>query len=85
MQKFTKIICASVAALAITACSNAADDNAEDKVEVEETNSVATQDEMDTATEVWEVCDEFGNRYPSEADAEAAGLDRAEYGATFCE
>ena len=33
----------------------------------------------------FEVCDENGNRYPSEADAEAAGLSMAEYGATYCE
>lgn len=36
------------------------------------------------ANEAIEVCDGDGNRYASEAEAEAAGLDRAEYGATYC-
>ena len=38
-----------------------------------------------TMIQVFEICDADGNRYPSEADAEAAGLDRAEYGAMVCE
>lgn len=38
-----------------------------------------------TEPEVFEFCDENGDHYPSETDAEAAGLDRAEYGATFCD
>lgn len=31
------------------------------------------------------VCDANGNSYPSEEIAELAGLERAEYGATFCQ
>ena len=31
------------------------------------------------------ICDEDGNRYASEEEAKAAGLDEAQYGATYCQ
>lgn len=37
-----------------------------------------------TVNESMVVCDENGNRYSSSADAEAAGLSQAQYGATYC-
>lgn len=36
-------------------------------------------------TKTWQVCDENGTIYQSEADAESAGLTRAQYGATYCD
>ena len=32
-----------------------------------------------------EICDEDGNRYASDEEAKAAGLDEAQYGATYCQ
>lgn len=81
MKKDFLIATASFCLFATAACSPASE-------EVE--GGMATkglQAEADTAAseaETFEVCDENGNRYPSEEDAEAAGLSRAEYGATFC-
>lgn len=43
--------------------------------------NVATSTDTDTTNEV---CDEKYNRYQTEADAKAAGLTDAEYGATYC-
>ncbi|WP_226698824.1 hypothetical protein [Qipengyuania gaetbuli] len=74
--------CAVVGALLVAACGAPAQPEAEEEVAAAaaEVEAPAAQE-----TEAFEVCDADGNRYPSEADAEAAGLDRAEYGATFCE
>ena len=87
MRASAKSVFAVVCALSVVACSGAAEEETTEEEVVEETAPAeATSDVAVTAsTEVFEVCDEDGNRYPSEADAEAAGLDRAEYGATFCE
>ena len=84
MRVSVKTILAAISAFAIVGCSGAAEE--EPAVETAETNAaeVATAQPA-PSTEAFEVCDADGNRYASEADAEAAGLDRAEYGATFCE
>ena len=74
--------CAVIGALFVAACGAPAQPEAEEEaVEV----AVDAEAPATPSTEAYEVCDEKGNRYPSEADAEAAGLERAEYGATFCE
>ncbi len=46
---------------------------------------VMTNDNKEEVTD-FAVCDEVGNLYATEEEeeAEAAGLDRAEFGATFC-
>ena len=88
MRPTLRSIVAATFALTLAACSGPADEET-----VEEAGagaeapvaSVVATDEAEPASEAFEVCDADGNRYPSEADAEAAGLDRAEYGATFCE
>ena len=87
MRASVKSVLAAVCALSIAACSGAVEEEAGQEEVVEETASAEAKSDAPVAqnTEVFEVCDGDGNRYPSEADAEAAGLDRAEYGATFCE
>lgn len=87
MTKLVKTILAAMSAFATVACSEVTEDTAVEEVAVEEAAQAAMQSEEATngPKEVFEVCDADGNRYPSEAEAEAAGLDRAEYGATFCD
>lgn len=87
MRRSLKSILVAMSAFTVVACSGAAEEEPTEEAVLEEAATAA--DAGDAATsqsaEVFEVCDENGNRYPSDADAEAAGLDRAEYGATFCE
>ncbi|MBT8428087.1 MAG: hypothetical protein KJO02_08675 [Erythrobacter sp.] len=49
----------------------------------------ATEAEAVTTEEATEdtivICDEDGNRYASDEEAKAAGLDEAQYGATYCQ
>lgn len=80
-------ILAAIASLSLVACSGATEEEPTEEVVAEETIPAegASEAVASESSEVFEVCDEDGNRYPSDADAEAAGLDRAEYGATFCE
>lgn len=92
MKPTTKALVAAMSALAVAACSGATEEAPTEEAPTEEAATeeaepAASQSETSVAqsTEVFEVCDADGNRYPSEADAEAAGLERAEYGATFCE
>lgn len=74
--------CGVVGALLVAACGAPAQPEAEE----EAVEAAVDADAPATpSAEAYEVCDEKGNRYPSEADAEAAGLERAEFGATFCE
>jgi hypothetical protein len=42
-----------------------------------------TETNIETGT-VISICDEFGNRYPSEAEPKAKGLEMHQYGATYC-
>jgi hypothetical protein len=53
------------------------------------TEESATTEEIATETPVVEdntpICDENGNVYASEAEAKAAGLNEAQYGATYCQ
>lgn len=87
MKKFAYGAFAAVCTLAVVACSGATEEEATDEAVLEApAPAEATSDAAAVESiEVFEVCDEAGNRYASEADAEAAGLERAEYGATFCE
>ena len=87
MRASAKVFLAAMSALSVVACSGATEEEpAQEVVSQEATPAIAASEAAASeSTEVFEVCDENGNRYPSEADAEAAGLDRAEYGATFCE
>ena len=41
--------------------------------------------QQETSEGAFEVCDESGNRYPSEDAAKAEGLEEAQYGATYCQ
>lgn len=91
MKTSVKHVAAAIFALSIAACSGASEEEtaaetgAEPAAEEAAPEAVTSEAASSESPEVFEVCDEAGNRYPSEADAEAAGLDRAEYGATFCE
>lgn len=92
MKTSLKTALMAMSALSIAACAGEAQEEPTQEAALEETAAAepAGADAVDSAalaesTEAFEVCDADGNRYPSEADAEAAGLDRAEYGATFCE
>ncbi len=42
------------------------------------------EEKMNDTAEEMVICDEEGNRYSSAAEAEAAGLSPAQYGATYC-
>ena len=42
-----------------------------------------TEANIETGT-VISICDEFGNRYPSEDEPKAKGLEMHQYGATYC-
>ena len=74
----------AAASLMIGACS--ADDAADETID----NAVAADDAAVTeagdvsADTAMTVCDADGNRYASDAEAEAAGLELAEFGATYC-
>ena len=82
MRMLSGSSCGVVGARLVAACGAPAQPEAwEEAVEA----AVEAEAPATPSTEAYEVCDEEGNRYPSEADAEAAGLERAEYGATFCE
>ena len=87
MKITARAVFAGMSALAIAACSQAEEEPAAEEIVAEETQAAETAEETAAAApeEVFEVCDENGNRYPSEADAQAAGLSEAEYGATFCD
>nr|WP_298897564.1 hypothetical protein [uncultured Altererythrobacter sp.] len=67
---------------ALAACSAPGEQAAEPAVD----EAVTVEAEQSAATEAdFEVCDENGNRYPSEDAAKAAGLEEAQYGATYCQ
>lgn len=86
MKASAKAVIASVCAVLVVACSGAAEeDSAQEEMIGGEAPAEAISDEAELDDAAFEVCDGDGNRYPSEADAEAAGLDRAEYGATYCD
>lgn len=87
MKTSAKIMLAIVSTLSVAACSGATEEESAQDVTTEEAAPApaASEAAVATSSEVFEVCDENGKSYPSEADAEAAGLDRAEYGATFCD
>lgn len=89
-MKIGKTIRAAVAAGAVfglAACGDSTDNATAETVEetaVEEaTEEVAEAGEA--ANEEMTICDENGNRYASDEDAAAAGLEPAEYGATYCQ
>ena len=88
MKSSAITVIATVSALVIAGCSGATEEEPVENVVVEagEANP-AESGALPSApsTEAYEVCDADGNRYASDADAEAAGLERAEYGATYCE
>lgn len=84
---------AGSAVLLLTGACGAPDEVAEAEAEVaaesgtevepaSETEAVATGE---TAEDTIEICDEDGNRYASDEEAKAAGLDEAQYGATYCQ
>lgn len=92
MRTSFKTVLATLSVLSIGACLGAVEQEPAQEAGLEEaaTAEAASADAADDtaeteSTKAFEVCDADGNRYTSEADAEAAGLDRAEYGATFCE
>ena len=69
------------ASLLVASCS------AEEAADNTVGNAIASEDVVvdELVTDgAMEVCDEAGNRYASDAEAEAAGLDPAQYGATYC-
>jgi len=82
MGRYLKFgIVASMAA-ALVACSAANDEQSQPDP------SEAAQADTDvnaSAEASFEVCDESGNRYPSEEAARQAGLEEAQYGATYCQ
>ncbi|WP_260484301.1 hypothetical protein [Sphingomicrobium flavum] len=79
----TMMLPLSAAALLISACSSA-DETAN---EATTTDNVIVEEETtltNTQDSAMSVCDDAGNRYASDAEAQAAGLDPAQYGATYC-
>ena len=68
--------------VALAACSEP-NDQAPEAAPVE--TVVADAEESTSADTDFEVCDENGNRYPSEEAAKEAGLEEAQYGATYCQ
>ena len=68
--------------VALAACSEPGD-QATEAAPVEAV--VADAEESAPAETNFEVCDENGNRYPSEDAAKEAGLEEAQYGATYCQ
>ena len=67
---------------ALAACSEPGD-QATEAAPVE--TEVADTEGSTPAEADFEVCDENGNRYPSEYAAKEAGLEEAQYGATYCQ
>ncbi|MCJ8189894.1 hypothetical protein [Sphingomicrobium aestuariivivum] len=91
----------ATAALALASCGEVDDADMELETEAEiieeptataaaepdataEAGEEATADSADSE-DSYEVCDEDGNRYPSEQAAKDAGLEEAQYGATYCD
>ncbi|MBX7492619.1 hypothetical protein K3163_05295 [Qipengyuania sp. 1NDW9] len=90
-----KLITAAAAGtiLLLTAACGAPDEVAEVEAEAATESGTevdpATEAETATSEAVAEdtivICDEDGNRYASEEQAKAAGLEEAQYGATYCQ
>ncbi|MDE1467211.1 hypothetical protein [Aurantiacibacter sp. D1-12] len=76
MTKLFHAFVLPVAALALAGCEQAAE--APEVEPVEPTEDVVLEETLD-------ICDENGNRYASNEEAEAAGLEPAQYGATYCQ
>ncbi|RGP41163.1 hypothetical protein BPTFM16_01459 [Altererythrobacter insulae] len=69
-------------ALILAACSG----QGEEPETVEEVDATEVEAELpETSETAFEVCDENGNRYASEEAAKEAGLEEAQYGATYCQ
>ncbi|QZD93178.1 hypothetical protein K3162_03875 [Qipengyuania xiapuensis] len=92
MKKLITAAAAS-AVLLLTGACGAPDEVAEVEAEaaMESGTEVDPATEAETATseasaeDTIVICDEDGNRYASEEEAKAAGLDEAQYGATYCQ
>ena len=58
---------------------------AESGTEVDPATDAEAATTEEPAEDTIVICDEDGNRYASEEEAKAAGLDEAQYGATYCQ
>lgn len=78
------LTCLTATSLLVAGCS--ADETAGNAVQNTVMADEALVDASETGAETseMEVCDDAGNRYASDAEAEAAGLVPAQYGATYC-
>ncbi|MCM8558015.1 hypothetical protein [Sphingomicrobium sediminis] len=78
----------AAAMLGLSACSAPAEEEAANEEAVVEEMDEA-EDETEAVAEgegeAIEICDEDGNRYASEDEAADAGLEPAQYGATYCQ
>ncbi|MBW0144019.1 hypothetical protein [Sphingomicrobium clamense] len=74
--------------LMLSACDSADETTAEateEAVEEVEATDGAMEPMASEEETAMEICDENGNRYPNEEAAKEAGLEEAQYGATYCE
>lgn len=74
---------AAFSLMTVSACTAAEEEGDAAEVAVEESEE-AIENAQDI-TAAMEICDEDGNRYASEQEAADAGLEPAQYGATYCE
>ena len=94
-MKIGKTMRAAVVAGAVfglAACGDSAEDVTDETAEATEETTEAVEEATEEVAEAGEaaseemtICDENGNRYASEEDAAAAGLEEAQYGATYCQ
>jgi hypothetical protein len=72
MEKFVLLPAVVALVMALTAC---------DSGSVQATTEAKAHIEAETEISI---CDEFGNRYSSEDEPKAKGLEMHQYGATYC-
>ena len=80
------------AVIGLAACGDTSEDVTDETAEATEETTELAEEAIEEVTGDGEattgemtICDEDGNRYASEEDAAAAGLEEAQYGATYCE
>lgn len=77
-----RLLIIASSAFILAACSGPS----EEPETVEQVEAAAVEAELPETSETdFEVCDENGNRYASEEAAKEAGLEEAQYGATYCQ
>ena len=78
VKKFVLLPAVVALVMALMAC-----DSGGDQATTEAQPNIETEANIETGT-VISICDEFGNRYSSEDEPKAKGLEMHQYGATYC-